>query len=473
MASWKDFKDHNGPHYPENMNGNGLSHLSAEIPRSSLAPPIKALREKDKNTELQTQFSSRSSNADSRLMRKPPLNPRPPEALSSAAALIPDSGFTKFQTNDSQIPSKPSSALNSRSASPKQYSPASSPVGGIPSWAAMLDHQASQRVGPQLGDPSWKNNTWSLEKSIGRTVNLRDSDLIFVSKQIIVCVRHNAIPIDRDSQRLATISSAVLWGSSAELKTDPASLQALSSVGQETADYMSAEFRGRYSVILSTPELAQILWDGPIHLVQESPFEPAPLQESVMLLLHLERYLISSPNNVVLFFQGNLAVIAALICLQDPGAMNCDSGALLADLCALRKENLPVAGARRYLAMLDACMNSPELIESYPRMVVTSLRLFGDHEFVRSSETLIRVHAELHHSGVIDSTDYREQMCYRITRGSDAEACLVVSFLPIKLSVGPTHTPVTAVAVHPAAFALHSAKRRADRDGRGGRGTCV
>jgi hypothetical protein len=297
----------------------------------------------------------------------------------------------------------------------------------------MLDHQASQRVGPLLGDGSWKNNTWSLEKSMHRTVNLRNSELFFVSKQIIVCVRHNVVPAERDCQRLATVSTATLWGN--EIKPDPASLQALSSVGQETADYMSAEFRGRYSVILSTPELAQILWDGPIHLVQESPFEPAPLQESVMLLLHLERYLVSSPDNVVLFFQGNLAVIAALIALQDPGAMNCDSAALLADLCVLRRESLPVAGARRYLAMLDACMNSPELIESSPRIVVTSIRLFGDHEFVRSSETLIRVHAELHHSGVIDSTDYREQMCYRITRGSEAEACLVISFLPIKLSV--------------------------------------
>ncbi len=80
-------------------------------------------------------------------------------------------------------------------------------------------------------------------------------------------------------------------------------------------------------------------------------------------------------------------------------------------------------------------MNSPELIESSPRMLVASIRLYGDHEFVRSTESLIRVHAELHHSGVIDSTDYREQMCYRVTRGSEAEACLVISFMPVRLSV--------------------------------------
>eukprot|EP00292_Cryptomonas_paramecium_P005772 CAMPEP_0113712256 /NCGR_PEP_ID=MMETSP0038_2-20120614/31276_1 /TAXON_ID=2898 /ORGANISM="Cryptomonas paramecium" /LENGTH=400 /DNA_ID=CAMNT_0000638733 /DNA_START=1 /DNA_END=1200 /DNA_ORIENTATION=- /assembly_acc=CAM_ASM_000170 len=400
MAGWgQEYHQGNGTYNPD-IRSNGYQALFGDIPRTSLSSFV-PLKEKDKNTELQTQFSSRSSGADSRAIRKPPLNPRPPDNHAPSTPTGSDHTFkhsTPFLNIQNGFPpSKPTPSLTTRSASPK-HSPAASPVAGM-AWSSIIDNQASKRVGPNIGDAGFKPNNWNLEQSIRRTVNLRESELFFISNKIVVCVRHNAVPADKESQRLATSSTAALWGPMTDFKTDATSLQNLTSAGQEVADYMSAEFAGRYSVILSTPELAQLMWEGPIHLVQESPFEPAPLQESVMLLLHLERYLNSSPDNIVLFFQGNVSVISALISLQEPLSAHGDSSLLLADLCALRRENVPVAGSRRYLAMLEACMNSPELIEACPKMVLASLRLFGDHEFVRSTENLIRVHAEIHHSG--------------------------------------------------------------------------
>ena len=85
--------------------------------------------------------------------------------------------------------------------------------------------------------------------------------------------------------------------------------------------------------------------------------------------------------------------------------------------------------------MLEACMQSPQMIEFAPEMTLASLRLYGDMDFVKSTESLIRVHAEIHHARGIDSTDLREPLCRRITRGAEADACLVISFIPVKLSV--------------------------------------
>ncbi len=100
-----------------------------------------------------------------------------------------------------------------------------------------------------------------------------------------------------------------------------------------------------------------------------------------------------------------------------------------------------MSGARRYLAMLEACMRSPQMIEFAPDMTIASLRLYGDPEFVKSTETLIRVHAEIHHSRGVDSTELREPLSRRITRGSQAEACLLLSFIPVRLSVSLSRAP--------------------------------
>ena len=80
-------------------------------------------------------------------------------------------------------------------------------------------------------------------------------------------------------------------------------------------------------------------------------------------------------------------------------------------------------------------MRSPQMIEFAPDMTLASVRLYGDPEFVKSTEALIRVHAEIHHSRGVDSTELREPLCRRITRGSEAEACLLLSFIPVRLSV--------------------------------------
>ena len=85
--------------------------------------------------------------------------------------------------------------------------------------------------------------------------------------------------------------------------------------------------------------------------------------------------------------------------------------------------------------MLEACMQAPQMIECAPDMTVASLRLYGDPDFVKSTESLIRVHAEIHHARGIDSTDLREPLCRRITRGAEADACLLISFIPVRLAV--------------------------------------
>jgi hypothetical protein len=47
--------------------------------------------------------------------------------------------------------------------------------------------------------------------------------------------------------------------------------------------------------------------------------------------------------------------------------------------------------------MLRAVLREPGLMEDPPTMVLGSLRLHGDPDFVRSTEELLRVHVELHH----------------------------------------------------------------------------
>jgi hypothetical protein len=64
----------------------------------------------------------------------------------------------------------------------------------------------------------------------------------------------------------------------------------------------------------------------------------------------------------------------------------------------------------RVCVRVCVCVFIGLLIRQSQPVTVGSVRIYGDHEFVRSTENLIRVHIELHHSSYIDSTDFREQM---------------------------------------------------------------
>ena len=104
-------------------------------------------------------------------------------------------------------------------------------------------------------------------------------------------------------------------------------------------------------------------------------------------------------------------------------------------VCELVWCTAALASSARYLAALyDICQLPAGLVMKQTQAVtIGSVRIYGDLEFVASTESLIKVHMELHHSTYIDSTDFREQMLYRVTRNQDSDACIVLHFLPVEL----------------------------------------
>ena len=397
------------------------SPASGEVPLSSLVSSRDV-----KSKEPKNQFSSRRppnafENSDSRSIRKPPI-----PVLSEKQAEIPAAHKSGLGTGNIFDGSDKSGF------SPQQSQIIKTP-GLAPSPSALntVDQNTCRRVGPQLSDEA-RDSAWSLNKSIHECVSLGDSELFFVTKQIVLCIKNNKATSEKNRAPIA--SSTSIWGNMMEavhIRQDESQRLA----AEEAAQYMASEYSGRFAVVLNSPYLSKVSWNGPIHLVEESAHEPAPLQESVMLLLFLEKYLMSSPDRLVLFFEGNVSVVACLIRLLDQNAASKSAKEVLAEVHELRRESVPLAGARRYLAMLEACMQAPQMIECAPDMTVASLRLYGDPDFVKSTESLIRVHAEIHHARGIDSTDLREPLCRRITRGAEADACLLISFIPVRLAV--------------------------------------
>ena len=392
-----------------------------QVPISSLVSGVKSKKPRN-------QFSSRRSpnsgeNQEHSLTRKPPINPQYNQKSTDHTY--------KFE---SATPQNLVDGTDRSWTSPQQSASAAiSGKASAPSGVSNLDQHTCCRISPLLPDDS-KDSGWTLNKSIHECVSLGDSELFFISKKIIVCTKNNKSAAEKYSQRAPVTSSTSVWGNMVE-NVNIRQEDCHKLAAEEAARYMTAEYSGRFAVVLNSPILSKLSWNAPIHLVEESALEPAPLQESVMLLLFLEKYLISSPDRLVLFFEGNTSVIACLIRLLDSSAASKSARQVLSDVHELRKENVPLAGARRYLGMLEACMQSPQMIEFAPEMTLASLRLYGDMDFVKSTESLIRVHAEIHHARGIDSTDLREPLCRRITRGAEADACLVISFIPVKLSV--------------------------------------
>jgi hypothetical protein len=84
---------------------------------------------------------------------------------------------------------------------------------------------------------------------------------------------------------------------------------------------------------------------------------------------------------------------------------------LLKRICHITTERLPGPCTMRHLAMLHHGLKAqvPKNLSAAPVMSVGTIRLFGDHEFVRSTESLIRINIEIYHSGVIDSTGERRE----------------------------------------------------------------
>jgi hypothetical protein len=298
-----------------------------------------------------------------------------------------------------------------------------------------------RRVGPRFDDSAHASMAATPRVdtlSTVRRLKLQRSEMMYLSSQILLCHFETQEQAKMSMQRAAQQSATSVWASGRPVRGTPDSLahdDRVLAAGREACAFAEREYHEKHVVVLSHHALMGAGWTCPIDMVDSNPYEPPQLSYSFELVNRLVEYMRSDPSRVVIFVGLNINILCELMGIM-LRSHESSSGivALHRQICELTGERPPLAGSLRHLAMLHDVIKKPSIMSpDQPSMVVGSLKLYGDHEFVRSTEALIRVHVEMHHSGVIDSTDFREQMHCRVTRGDDTQACLVLHFLAVEL----------------------------------------
>ena len=263
-----------------------------------------------------------------------------------------------------------------------------------------------------------------------------ETQLFYLSEQI-ACARWGGQQVFagmRQSQ--AAQAGASVWAKPQETGGKSCygreELARLVRAGADVARWMLQKHTGRHMAVVSAQELAtQVDWQGAVEVSEINESEPPPLATSEQRVRAIVRYLSESPDNVVVFLQPDILLLPCVLAVH--AGVDLDSA--FVKVCELVWCTAALAGSARYLAALyDICQLPAGLVMKQTQAVtIGSVRIYGDLEFVASTESLIKVHMELHHSTYIDSTDFREQMLYRVTRAQDSDACIVLHFLPVEL----------------------------------------
>ncbi len=298
-----------------------------------------------------------------------------------------------------------------------------------------------RRVGPRFDDSAHASvaATPRVESlNVQKRTKLQRSEVLYLTQQILVCHFETQEQSKLSLQRAAQQSATSVWASGRPVRGTPeiiANDEKVLSVGREVCGFLERDHHDKHVVVLSHHALMAAGWTCPIDMVDANPYEPPQLSYSFELVNRLVEYMRSNPSHVVMFVGLNINIMCQVLGIMLKNHESSSSVvALHRHICELTGERPPLAGSLRHLAMLHDIVKKPKILTAEKSsMVVGSLKLYGDHEFVRSTEALIRVHVEMHHSGVIDSTDFREQMHCRVTRGDDTQACLVLHFLAVEL----------------------------------------
>lgn len=335
--------------------------------------------------------------------------------------------------------------FSAEARAPTQIKPSMSampPMQGASLWDDTRSDLTPRAVGPAL--PSGGSATSSQRVSGGaeiplpgeRAVELGACRIHHVSEKVAFVVHGDGASRARRRSKAEAAASSSVWSSGVVGAHDPAPAETpdratLVAAGKGAAKYLQEAYPGAHMVVLSDEVLStEVHWACDFEAVDGNIFEPPPVNHLQVVMRRLSTFLAQAGGRVVVFAQPNCYLAAMLLAEADP---RIDLSAVHERLLAITGD-IPLAGTARTLAMLRDCLEDPSRLDNPPTMTLGSLRLHGDHDFVRSTEELIRVHVELHHSGYIDSSDFREQMLYRITRSDAADASLVIHFLPVELS---------------------------------------
>lgn len=300
-----------------------------------------------------------------------------------------------------------------------------------------LDEVSNSRVGtPRSGLSSLVGYSSPEPVEVQKSEHLKNCEIVYLSGQVLVASFESSEQLKESTTRAVQQCSTSIWSSGRQAMGSSANLRVSEertmAAGMEVAEFMNRIFQNKYIAVLSYENLLKCGWTGSTDMVEVNPFEPPQLSYSAELVTRLCNFLRSDHSKAVLFMGANVNIMCEVLTRLGGGGSSVVN--LHKSLCELLGEKQPCPASVRHLAMLHDVVRKPGILQSAPQMLVGSLRLFGDHEFVRSTENLLRVHVELHHSGVIDSTDFREQMHCRVTRSDDSDACLVLHFLPVELN---------------------------------------
>jgi len=192
----------------------------------------------------------------------------------------------------------------------------------------------------------------------------KDTTLLYLSPQII-CVQWGtpeALARTRNTRRAN--ASASVWATARPQKTEsvqlsPAEQSALLQAGRSISLFMQQRHPGRHMAVISDPEVAtKVNWQGNLQVIEVNDFEPRPLSVAEDRVREVLRYMGDHRENVVLFFQPDIALVACIMAMTNVTDLN----SAFVKMCEIAKEDQPLAGCARYLAALhELCQQSPGL----------------------------------------------------------------------------------------------------------------
>uniref|UniRef100_A0A7S4P9U9 Uncharacterized protein n=1 Tax=Guillardia theta TaxID=55529 RepID=A0A7S4P9U9_GUITH len=375
-------------------------------------PPSQGQQRRSFGSLSQVQLYNGTSHLSS---QKPPLPINP--------QLSPRPNVGNLSRPGSEHGSKPPSPLHSRPQSPSIFTRNPSPH---------RSHDLTpRRIGPTLRRDGEDFFSQCQDFTIHHVVHINAKcQLVYLTPKVAFAVFGDYNDAETLHKRHSVFSSSSVWATGNTRKKISEDSDMAKFAGAEVAKYLGNHHRGKHFVVLSSETFTSLAWQGHLEVVDCNAFEPLPLSQGAEIVRRLLSFLRGDDKNVLVFMRPNVMVASVLISLMDENVLISE---VFRKLSQVNFDRVPLAGEERYLAMLDKVSRRPDIVQTCPSMTVGTLKLYGDVEFVRSTENLIRVHIELHHSGYIDSTDFREQTLYRVLRSNEIDACLVVHFLPIAL----------------------------------------
>jgi len=376
-------------------------------------PPSQGQQRRSFGSLAQSQLYNGSSHLAS---QKPPL------PISNQLSPRPVVGGLQRQ-GWSEQGSKPPSPLHSRPQSPNLFTRNPSPH--------RSHNLTPRRIGPNLRREGEEYFSQCQDFKFHNVVNINaQCQIVYLTSKIAFAVFGDSNAAETLQKRHSVFSSSSVWATGNTRKKISEDSDAAKFAGNEVAKFLGDRHKGKHFIVLSSESFSSLAWQGHLEVVDCNPFEPLPLSQGADVVRRLLAFLRADEMNVLVFMRPNVVVASVLISLMDDNVLIAE---VFRKLCEVNFDHNPLAGEERFLAMLDKVSRRPDIVQTSPSMTVGTLKLYGDVEFVKSTENLIRVHIELHHSGYIDSTDFREQSLYRVMRSNDIDACLVVHFLPIAL----------------------------------------